>query len=124
MGLREVLYSVVVLKSLIPPLIRSFIRLLSSCFVPGMGFMLGCRGSRDRQCAQLRKVWSRGNSGGLVVRFHTLSFSGPGSVPRRRPTPLLAAMLCWQSTNYNNRGRLVRMLAQGESSSAKERYGP
>ena len=57
---------------------------------------------------------------GLVVKFSTLHFSSPGSVPRHGPRPLISSHAV-AVTHVQNRGTLAQMLAQGESSSAKKR---
>ena len=59
----------------------------------------------------------RGHPCGLVVKFSTLCFGDPGSVPKGRLTPFVGgnAMV---ATSVQNRGRLEHMLAQGKSSSA------
>ena len=59
----------------------------------------------------------RGQPCGLTVKFGVLCFSGLGSAPRHRPTPLIRGRVC--GTHIQNRGRLAQILAQGESSQAK-----
>ena len=61
-----------------------------------------------------------GQPHGLVVKFSTLGFGGPGLVPRCGPTPLVGnpAMVV---THKQNRGALAQMLAQDQSSSTKKR---
>ena len=57
---------------------------------------------------------------GLVVEFGMLCFGGQGLVPGRRPAPLVGSH-SEVVTHIQNRGRLVQMLAQGESSSAEKK---
>ena len=57
---------------------------------------------------------------GLVVKFGTLCFGGPGLVPGRRPTLLFGGHAV-AATQIQNRGRLVQIVAQGKSSSAKKK---
>ena len=64
------------------------------------------------------KNWAQ--SHGLVVKFGMLHFSGLGSVPGHGPTPPISGHAV-VATYVQNRGRLVQMLAQGESSSSKKR---
>ena len=65
-------------------------------------------------------VWPHG----LVVKFGTLRFGGPGLDPGCRPTLFISSHAV-AATHIQNRGRLAQTLAQGESSSSKEKkYGP
>ena len=72
------------------------------------------------------QIWIPENNGkrdqpcGLVVKFSLLHFSGLGSVPGCGPTPLVESHAV-AVTHIQNRGRLVQMLVQGESSSSKKR---
>ena len=59
---------------------------------------------------------------GLVVKFGMLRFSSLGSVPGRRPTPLIGRHAV-VATHTQNRERLAQMLAEGESSSVKKKRG-
>ena len=58
--------------------------------------------------------WPRG----LVVKFGMLCFSGPGSVPRHGPMPLIGGHAV-AVTHIQSRGILAQMLAQCESSLSK-----
>ena len=58
-----------------------------------------------------------GRHRGLVVKFGALCLGGLGLIPRCRPTALIGGHAL-VATHIQNRGRLARMLAQGESSSA------
>ena len=62
-------------------------------------------------------VWNQPHS--LVVKFGTLCFGSPGSVPSCRPIPLISGHAV-AATHIRNTGVWAQMLAQGESSSAKE----
>ena len=55
---------------------------------------------------------------GLVIKFGTLHFGGPGSVPGGGPTPLVSGHAV-VATHVQNRERLAHILAQGESFSSK-----
>ena len=55
-----------------------------------------------------------------MVKLGALCFGGPGSVPRRRPAPVIGGHAV-AVTHRQNRGRLAQKLAQGESSSAKKK---
>ena len=71
--------------------------------------------------AQRLKEWKyRGCPADLAVKFSTLCFSSPGSVPRCGPIPLVSSHAV-VGTHIQNRGRLAQMLAQGQSSSSKKR---
>ena len=63
-----------------------------------------------------------GQPRGLLVKFDTLHFSGSSSVPGHGPTPLISSH-AGVATHIQNRGRLVQMLAQDKSSSAKKKKG-
>ena len=63
---------------------------------------------------------NRGRPQGLVAKFGTLCFSGPGSVPGCGPIPLVSGHAV-EVTHTQNRERLAQMLAQGESSSPKRK---
>ena len=62
---------------------------------------------------------------GLLVKFGTLHFGGPGSVPGRGPKPLFSghaeAVTHMHTGIPGNAGRPAQMLAQGESSSSEKR---
>ena len=55
-----------------------------------------------------------------MVKLGTLCFGSPGSVPGRRPTPLVGSH-AMAATHIQNRGRVTQMLAQAKSSSGKKR---
>ena len=71
-------------------------------------------------CSKIGDCWAR--PCGLVVKFGTLCFSGPSSVPGGGPTPLIegrdVAVAHTQSSE-----RLTQTLAQDECSSAKKKTG-
>ena len=76
---------------------------------------------QGNSCTPIKKSNISGDQPhGLVVKFGALSFGGPGSVPQRRPTPLISSRAV-ALTHIRNRGRLAQMLAQGESSSGKKK---
>ena len=58
---------------------------------------------------------------GLVVKFDTLGFGGPGFTSGPRPTPLIGGQAVAVTHIQKSKGRLAQMLAQGESSSAKNK---
>ena len=64
------------------------------------------------------KTKTQGQPHDLVVKFGMLLFGGLASVPRCGPTPLVSSCAV-VVTHMQKRGRLAQMLAQGESSSAK-----
>ena len=57
-----------------------------------------------------------------MVKFGVLHLSSWGSVPRRRPTPLISSHSV-AATHIQNRGRVARTLAQGKSSSNRKKKG-
>lgn len=57
---------------------------------------------------------------GLGVKFGTLHFSSPGSVPGHGPI-LLVNSHAVAVKHVQNRGRLAQMLDQGETSPAKKK---
>ena len=57
---------------------------------------------------------------GLLVKFSTLYFSGPGLVPGHRPLPLIGSHAV-VVTHIQNRRRLAQMLAQGKSSQQRKK---
>ena len=67
-----------------------------------------------------QKIVPGGQPHGLVVKFSTLYFSSPGSVPSYRLIPLLGGHAV-EATYIQNRGRLAQLLAQDESFSSKKR---
>ena len=69
---------------------------------------------------EIKKIISWGWHLGLVVKFGTLYFGSPGSVPSRGPTPLICGHAV-AATHIQNGGRLTQMLAQDKSSSSKRR---
>ena len=56
---------------------------------------------------------------GLVIKFSTLHFGGPGSIPGHGPMPIIGGHAV--VIHIQNRGKLAQKLAQGKSSSAKKR---
>ena len=71
-------------------------------------------------CLGFLKWTILGRPHGLVVKFSTLCFSTPGSVPRSGHTPLFSGHAV-AATHIQNRGRLAQMLAQGKYSATKKR---
>ena len=61
----------------------------------------------------------RGQPCGLVVKFGALGFGSLGSVPGHGSTTLVGSHAV-VVTHIQNRGHLAHMLAQGDSSSAKQ----
>ena len=61
-----------------------------------------------------------GQPGGLVVKYRMLCFGGLGSIPRRRPTPLVGGHAV-EASHIQNRGRVAQTSGHGESSSSKKR---
>ena len=61
----------------------------------------------------------QGQAGGLVVNFGVLHFGSPGSVPRRRPTPLISGHAV-VAARIQREEDWQQMLAHGKSSSAKK----
>ena len=82
-----------------------FIYIFNKKLVPSCGF-------KKSNCGG----WPRG----LVVKFSMLHFRGPSSVPWCGPT-LLVSSHAVVATHIQNRGKVVQMLAQGESSSEKKK---
>ena len=68
----------------------------------------------------IKKYLRQGQPHGLVVKFGTLCFSSPGSVPRCGPI-LRVGGHAVAVTHIQNRGSFSWMLAQGESSSAEKK---
>ena len=62
----------------------------------------------------------RTSSNGLVVKFGTFHFGGPGSVPRCGLTPLVSGHAV-AAAHIQKEKEWQQMLAQGESSTAKNR---
>ena len=54
---------------------------------------------------KMLKNINRASPSGLVVKFSTLCFSGPGSVAGCRPTPLICQWACYGGSSHTKRGR-------------------
>ena len=74
----------------------------------------------NRRDSLARTEQRKGQTHGLAVKFGVLHYGGPGSVPGHGPTPLIGGHAV-AATHIQNRGRLAQMLAQGKSSSAKNK---
>ena len=70
-------------------------------------------------CYGIRNKY-KGQPHSLVVKFATLHFSGLGLVPGHTPTPLISSH-AMAATHMQNRARLAKMLAQDETSLAKNK---
>ena len=67
------------------------------------------------------KSQERASSSGLVVKFSTLCFGSAGLVPGRGSILLYKHPCCAGGHILKHRGRLARMLAQGETSSGEKK---
>ena len=59
------------------------------------------------------KNQSEASAGGVVVKLGVLHFSGPGSGPGSRPTPLICQWPCCGSSSQTKRGRLATHISSG-----------
>ena len=62
----------------------------------------------------------RASASSLVVKFSSLCFSDPSSVPGHGPTPLAYHWPCCGSSSHTKEEDWQQMVAQGESSSARK----